>query len=113
MNRFRRLIRSWESRPRPPVPDRPRFAPRLEHLEGRDVPSTLTVTSAADAGAGTLRAAVGAAQPGDTVQFAPALRGRTIHLTGGELAVTRDLTIQGPGAGQLDVDAGGLSRVFS
>jgi hypothetical protein len=74
--------------------------------------STLVVTSAADSGKGSLRAAIAAAQGGDTIRFAPGLGGRTIHLTGGELAIGDDLTIDGPGAGQLVVDAGGLSRVF-
>jgi hypothetical protein len=32
------------------------FRPRLEALEGRDVPSTLTVTNTLDSGPGSLRA---------------------------------------------------------
>ena len=51
---------------------------RLEPLEGRDVPSTLTVTNANDGGAGSLRAAIAAARSGDTIRFAPALIGQTI-----------------------------------
>ena len=45
--RSRRLPR--QARPQKALP-RPRFAPRLEVLEDRTVPSTFTVTSLADAG---------------------------------------------------------------
>ena len=86
--------------------------PRLEALEGRVVLSTLTVTSAADSGTGTLRAAIASAQNGDTIKFASSLNGQTISLTSGELAIANGVTIKGPGAGLLDVDAGGSSRVF-
>ena len=89
-----------------------RLAPRLEALETRLVLSTLTVTSAADSGKGSLRAAITAAGSGDTIVFATGLNGRTIRLTGGELAINQSLTIKGPGAGMLDVDAGGSSRDF-
>jgi hypothetical protein len=34
----------------------PRFRPHLEELEGRDVPSSLTVTNNLDTGPGSLRA---------------------------------------------------------
>ena len=53
-----------------------RRLPRLETLEDRTVPSTLTVTSAADDGsAGTLRAVLTAAHDGDAVQFAEQVEG--------------------------------------
>src|SRR5215470_17624920 len=54
------------------------FVPRLEVLEDRTVPSTLTVTNLSDTGApgdGSLRGQITAASPGDTIQFAPGLRG--------------------------------------
>jgi hypothetical protein len=38
--------------------------PRLEALDARDLPSTLTVTTTADSGPGSLRADVAAAQAG-------------------------------------------------
>ncbi len=91
---------------------RRRRRPILENLEGRLVLSTLTVTSAADSGTGTLRAVIAAARPGDVVRFSPRLDGATIHLTSGELAIAQGLTIAGPGSGLLDVDAGDSSRVF-
>ncbi len=84
----------------------------MESLEGRLVLSSLTVTSAADSGPGTLRAAIAQAQAGDTITFSPRLDGQTIRLTSGELAIGQSLTIKGPGAGLIDVDAGGTSRVF-
>lgn len=86
--------------------------PGVESLEGRLVLSTLTVTSPADDGPGSLRAAVLGAHGGDTIQFSPALKGQAIHLTCGEIAIGQGLTILGPGAGKLEVDAGGHSRVF-
>ena len=60
---------------------RRRLAPRLEALEARLVLSTLTVTSAADSGLGSLHAAIAAAGSGDTIVFAPSLDGQTIRLT--------------------------------
>src|SRR5262245_44987171 len=76
----------------------------LEALEDRTVPSTLTVTNNLDTGAvgdGSLRGEIAAAQSGDVLNFAPTLLGQTITLTGGELAITKSLDIEGPGANQL------------
>jgi hypothetical protein len=82
-------------------------------LEDRTAPSTLTVTTLDDSGAGSLRDAIAAAAAGDTIAFDDALRGGTIALTGGELAIPGDLTIQGPGADQLTVSSGHHGRVFA
>ena len=90
-----------------------RFRPQLETLEGRDVPSTLTVTNNLDSGAGSLRADIAAANPGDTINFAPSLDGQTIKLASGQLVVNKSLTIQGPGAGQLAISGGGPLRGFN
>jgi uncharacterized protein (TIGR03118 family) len=65
--------------------------------------STLTVTSVKDSGAGSLRAEIAAAVNGDTIVFSPKLDGKTIKLTSGELDLTKNLTIQGPGAGLLTI----------
>src|SRR5262245_54679619 len=72
------------------------FVPRLDILEDRTALSTLTVTNLGDtgvAGDGSLRGAIMAAAPGDTIEFAPTLSG-TIYL-GSDLTLDRDLTIQG------------------
>jgi hypothetical protein len=79
------------------------------------MPSTFTVTNLLDTGAlgdGSLRGEIAAAQSGDTINFAPSLLGQTITLTGGELAITRSLDIEGPGAKQLTVSGNHASRVF-
>src|SRR5207244_1690279 len=81
----------------------PRFRPQLEVLEGRDVPSTLTVMNNLDSGPGSLRADIAAAHNKDTIVFAPSLDGQTITLTSGELVINKNLTIQGPGASQLAI----------
>jgi hypothetical protein len=90
----------------------PRFRPRLEALEGRWLPSTLTVTNNLDSGPGSLRVEIAAANSGDKIVFAPSLDGKTITLLGGELLINKGLTIQGPGAGQLTVSGNNHSRVF-
>jgi predicted outer membrane repeat protein len=90
----------------------PRFRPQIETLEGRVVPSTLTVTNNFDSGAGSLRAEIAAAQSKDTIVFALGQAPQVITLTSGELDITQDLTIQGPGAGLLAISGGNTSRVF-
>lgn len=67
------------------------------------VASTIWVTSTADDGTdGTLRAALAAADDGDTILFDVALPA-SIELEGVELEVAKNVTIQGPGAAQLTV----------
>ena len=70
-----------------------------------------TVTNTADSGPGSLRDAVAAALPGDTVVFNLALPA-AINLTSGEIPIVSNITITGPGASQLTVSGGHLSRVF-
>ena len=88
----------------------------LMPLEDRITPATFTVDSLADDnGAGTtLREAIvlaNAAVGADDILFAPALNG-TIPLTMGQLQITDDVTITGPGANLLTIDAQQTSRVF-
>ncbi len=90
--------------------DSRRSRPHIEELEGRWVPST--VTNLADAGPGSLRQALLDTPAGGTVDFQAGLSG-TISLTGGELAIAKDLTITGPGAEALTVSGNHASRVFN
>jgi hypothetical protein len=83
------------------------FRPRLEALEGRDVPSTLTVTTLSDNGGGggaTLRNEIAAAQSGDTIVFAQGLTGAIRLTSGSELYINKNLDIEGPGASHLAID---------
>ncbi|HWV98796.1 MAG TPA: right-handed parallel beta-helix repeat-containing protein [Candidatus Acidoferrum sp.] len=75
--------------------------------------ATVTVTSLADSGSGSLRAAIAGANPGDYITFSGPLAGQTIHLTTGQLTVGKNLTIDASGFSQpVAIDAGGSSRVF-
>ena len=69
------------------------------------------VTSTNDSGPGSLREALASAASGDTVD-ATGVAG-TITLTSGELSVSNNLTLLGPGAGTLTVSGNHLSRVFT
>ena len=89
-----------------------RFVPRLEALECRALPSTLTVLNNADSGDGSLRAMLALAGTADTINFATDLTGQTITLTSGELVVNKSLTILGLGANHLTISGDDASRVF-
>src|SRR5262245_35563752 len=103
-----RSVSKWfrgRGRPAAPVRKRARARLGLEALDGRIVPSTFHVTTLADAGPGSLRAAVAQANThagADAIVFDDGLTG-TIALTGGELDITDDLAINGPGADKLTV----------
>jgi hypothetical protein len=107
----------FQNRLRPrTLPRRHRFRPRVETLDGRCLPSTLTVTNALDtgvAGDGSLRGEIAAAQSGDTVVFAPSLDGQTITLGGYGLYIDKNLNIEGPGANSLAISGGNQSQVFA
>jgi len=77
--------------------------------------ATFTVVNLADSGGGSLRQAVldANASPGaNTVTFADGLTGMIV-LTSGEMSITNDLTITGPGAELFAVDGNQQSRIFS
>jgi hypothetical protein len=95
-----------------PARSRPRLY--LEALEDRLAPATFTVINLNDAGPGSLRQAVldanSTAGP-ELINFQSGLTG-TITLTSGQLFVSQDLTINGPGADLLTVSGNHASRVF-
>jgi hypothetical protein len=107
---FTSLVQRLMSRPTPFA--RRSVLLRLEALEDRTVPSTLTVLNNSDHAAGSLRAVLAAAGNGDHIVFAPALTGQTITLTTGELLLNKNLTITGPGAGLLTISGNHSTRVF-
>ena len=77
----------------------------VEPLEGRIVPATILVTSVADAGVGTLRAAIQQANldaAGDTITFAPSVTGAITLLTALP-DLTANMRIVGPGPSSLTV----------
>jgi hypothetical protein len=80
----------------------------VERLEDRAVPSTLTVTTGSDSGAGSLRSAILAASPGDTINFALPLLQSQISITSGELLINKNLTIA---AGLVPTASGGLIQI--
>src|SRR5262249_51228116 len=82
---------------------RSRFRPHIELLEGRCLPSVLTVTSTADSGTGTLRAELAAAQNGDTIVFALP-KPSTIQLSSGSLSVSGAVSILGSGPAALTIN---------
>jgi Right handed beta helix region/RTX calcium-binding nonapeptide repeat (4 copies) len=77
------------------------------------MPNLITVTSAADSGAGSLRAAIAAAQDGDTIQFAGNLANQTITLTSGDISISKNIEIDGSGAANLALSGNHASRIFS
>jgi hypothetical protein len=70
------------------------------------------VTTTADSGPGSLRAAIEAAGDGVTIYFDPALNGQTIILISGELAINANITITGPGPNLLTVSRNAQASPF-
>jgi len=77
-----------------------------------EIMTTITVTTTADSGAGSLRSAIAQAQGGDTIEFASSLTNKTITLTSGQLDVDKDLIIDGKNAPGLTISGNNTSRVF-
>ena len=111
------FVRAWSaishSLPQPAARRAPGARSRLarvctiERLEDRVVPSTILVTSLADSGRGTLRAAIelarnrpshlGGRMHSNTIKFARSVRG-TIALTTALPILANDIVISGPGS---------------
>jgi len=72
--------------------------------------STDVVTTLADSGTGSLRAALAAANSGDTIVFSSGLTG-TITLASA-LTINQNVTIQGPGASNLTISGANQVGVF-
>ncbi len=100
-----RLFGSSRSRRTSPVCKPPALRRMLETLEDRTAPAVVTVTTLSEAPAHTgtsLRDAISAANPGDTIQFQAGLSGAIDLSTAeggqGGLALTKNVTIDGTGA---------------
>jgi hypothetical protein len=96
-----------------PLPKGRSFLPRLEALEDRTVPSTLTVLNTLDKGDGSLRDVITRARDGDSIVFDAGLNGQTITLTSDQLTIRKNLDIEGPGTGLLAISGNDTNRVFA
>jgi hypothetical protein len=65
--------------------------------------STLTVINTNDSGVGSLRQALADANDADEIEFNLGAGSHTITLSSGQLVISHDLTINGPGADQLTI----------
>lgn len=72
----------------------------------------INVTTTADSGEGSLRAAIDSAQAGDTIKFASTLANKVIKLTSGQINLTKNLTIDGSSAANLTISGNNTGRVF-
>jgi len=76
--------------------------------------ATLTVTTTADSGAGSLRQAIADAAPGDTITFDTGIIGERINLLNGPLDIAKNLTIDAHARKDgVVLHAGGKSRVLA
>jgi CSLREA domain-containing protein len=85
-----------------------------------DIAATVMVTKISDTSDGvcdadcSLREAVIAVNNGDTIVFSSLFnQPQTITLTGGQISISKSLTIAGPSADLLTVDANERSRIFN
>src|SRR5581483_6422317 len=72
--------------------------------------ATIAVSSTADSGVGSLRYALASAASGDAID-ASGISG-TILLTSGEMLISKDVSIIGPGPSSLAVDGNAAGRAF-
>jgi len=74
--------------------------------------ATITVTSNANQGSGSLREAISIAKDGDTIKFAKNLAQKTITLTTGQLILGKSITLDGQNVPGLTISGNRSSRVF-
>ena len=77
--------------------------------------NAITVANTADSGPGSLRQAISDLCPDGVIDFDPVLTAgspATIALTSGELGITKNMTINGPGADLLAVSGNNATRIF-
>ena len=86
-------------------------SPLLSVVATTGLAATITVNNNADSSTGSLRSALASAANGDAIVFSLTLP-TTITLTSGQLNVSTNVGILGPGAASLAVNAGGSNRVF-
>lgn len=76
--------------------------------------NTITVTSAANSGAGSLRRAISQATSGTVIRFAPGLANQTITLDSQlEISPGKNITIDGSGVNNLTISGNQSTRIFS
>lgn len=73
----------------------------------------ITVTNHNNSGSGSLRNAISTATSGSTITFSSSLSGDSIVLSSGEIQISKNLTITGPGADKLRIVSNNTSRIFS
>lgn len=113
VSRFTNRLRNRFKRNRKFSRRRTSYRPVIDPLEARNLLTTFTVINDADSGPGSLRQAIidANASPGqDTVKFD--LAADTISLTSGQIVISDDLKIKGPGAANLTINGVG-DRVFA
>lgn len=74
-------------------------------------PETVVVTSSADGGPGSLRAALASVCVDGTITFSPDLAGSTIALTAGPIVLGKNVTVDGSGAPGVALSGRGTDRV--
>lgn len=98
-------------------PSRTRARLFVSSLECRETPAIFVVSNINDAGAGSLRQAVldaNAATSDDTITFSTLFNSpQTITLTTGEMAISGQLTISGPGSALTTITGNKNSRIFN
>jgi predicted outer membrane repeat protein len=115
MTRYFRGLFQGPARPGPARRPRPprRSRPALEALENRLMPALLTVTDGGDSAFDpqSLRSALLQAQPGDTIDFAPAVR--SIGLSDGLEVRTNVRIVNDQGIGPVTIDGGDAVTPFT